>query len=179
MKCWRLWNAQQQGGRPNAGTTKTACFAKDGKRHAETWPFAGWKDTFWNAKGMLLQSRKMQYVFKKGSSPTTIWHNLLTINNISRSEPCLQLITPGCHTADVMSDESWHQLITPQTSGIQRITCRRDEWRVNTKNFSVSYYPKSSSYRIWLNPFCSFMPSSRLFVSIEAFSSVFPWHNLP
>gem|GEM_PF-1375074 len=52
---------------------------------------------------MLLQSHKMQYVFKKSSSPTTIWHNLLTINNISRSEPCLQLITPGCHTADVMS----------------------------------------------------------------------------
>ncbi|WP_288172418.1 hypothetical protein [Prevotella sp. CAG:255] len=45
----------------------------------------------------------MQYVFKKGSSPTTIRHNLLTINNISRSEPCLQIITPGCHAVDVMS----------------------------------------------------------------------------
>ncbi|KOO67984.1 hypothetical protein [Xylanibacter rarus] len=52
---------------------------------------------------MLLQSRKMQYVFKKGSSPTTIWYNRLTVNNISHSKPCLQLITPGCHEADVMS----------------------------------------------------------------------------
>ncbi|WP_370798858.1 hypothetical protein [Xylanibacter rarus] len=47
----------------------------------------------------------MQYVFKKGSSPTTIRHNLMTVNNINHSKPCLQLITPGCHTADVMSQD--------------------------------------------------------------------------
>ena len=49
MKCWRLWNAQQQRAWPNAGTTKTACFAKDGKRHAETWPFAVEKAVFYTA----------------------------------------------------------------------------------------------------------------------------------
>lgn len=54
---------------------------------------------------MLLQSRKMQYVFKKGSSPTTIWYNRLTVNNINRSKLYLQLITPGCHAADVMSQD--------------------------------------------------------------------------
>jgi len=54
---------------------------------------------------MLLQSHKMQYVFKKGSSLTTIRYNPLIVNNISRSKPCLQLITPGCHAADVMSQD--------------------------------------------------------------------------
>lgn len=47
----------------------------------------------------------MQYVFCKDLSLVTICHNLLTAKDISRRKFSLQIITPGCHAADVMSQD--------------------------------------------------------------------------
>lgn len=85
-------------------------------------------------------------VFRRNSSLVTTRYKALQIKALWRDELSCKLITSGINqpksgqkrTAKSLCDEFTRQLITPQATGYQQITCECDEWWVSTKNFSAN-----------------------------------------